>query len=317
MNILVTGGSGFIGTALIRDLLKAGHHTLIYDKKKSLSFPKNCIIADVRERDKLNQSLKGVDTVYHLAAEHLDDVTPVSLYYDVNVKGAENLVFACEQNSVSRLVFTSTVAVYGLNSSGPCEDNLLQPFNDYGKSKLESEQVFSKWAEEIIGRSLTIVRPAVVFGEGNRGNVYNLINQVGTERFVMIGNGKNRKSMGYVLNISKFLASFLNAKPGTEIYNFADKPDLTSEELIQTIFKALGRKPDIKLRLPYPIGLIGGYVFDCLSKLTGKKLPISSIRIKKFCADTSISTSKLEQTGFIPAYSLHEGLNRFITSDFV
>ena len=116
MNILVTGGSGFIGTNLVTDLLKEGHNVTIYDKQKSETYPDLCIVADIRDKEKLTRSMHGVDAVYHLAAEHRDDVQPTSLYYEVNVGGAENMVYALKKNNVNRLIFTSTVAVYGLNS---------------------------------------------------------------------------------------------------------------------------------------------------------------------------------------------------------
>ena len=116
MNILVTGGSGFIGTNLVTDLLDKGHNVTIYDKRQSETYPDLCIVADIRDREKLTHSMHGIDAVYHLAAEHRDDVQPVSLYYEVNVGGAENLVYALKKNHINRLIFTSTVAVYGLNS---------------------------------------------------------------------------------------------------------------------------------------------------------------------------------------------------------
>jgi len=119
MNILVTGGSGFIGTNLVTDLLKEGHKVTIYDKQKSETYPDLCIVADIRDQEQLTRSIFGVDVVYHLAAEHRDDVQPTSLYYEVNVGGAENMVCALKKNSVNRLIFTSTVAVYGLNSGTP------------------------------------------------------------------------------------------------------------------------------------------------------------------------------------------------------
>ena len=123
MNILVTGGSGFIGTNLSTDLLKEGHKVTIYDKQKSKTYPDLCIVGDIRDKEKLTRSMSGVDAVYHLAAEHRDDVHPASLYYEVNVGGAENIVCALKKNDVKQFIFTSTVAVYGLNSGMTDEDS--------------------------------------------------------------------------------------------------------------------------------------------------------------------------------------------------
>jgi nucleoside-diphosphate-sugar epimerase len=316
MNILITGGSGFIGTNLVRELLKEGHRVVVYDKRKSEFFPDRCIIGDIRDRESLSRAIYGVEAVYHLAAEHRDDVRPLSLYYEVNVGGAENVVYALNQNGVKRLIFTSTVALYGLNAEEPDENCSIRPFNDYGISKQKAELVFNEWVSTGEGRCLVIVRPCVIFGEKNRGNVYNLLKQITSKRFIMVGDGKNKKSMGYVLNLVHFLRKVLGASPGTHIYNYADKPDLSMEELVKVALKALGDGDRIHFRIPYLVGLLGGYGFDMLAKITRRNYPISSIRIKKFCANTCISGEKLRETGFIAPFSLAEGLNRMILSEF-
>ena len=155
MNILITGGSGFIGTSLVSDLLKKGHSVLIYDKRKSETYPDACIVADIRDKEKLADSMRGIDVVYHLVAEHRDDVRPVSLYDEVNVGGAKNIVYALKKNNVNKLIFTSTVALYGLNSGTPDEDSPVRPFNDYGWSKYKSELVFNEWAKATVVRSIS------------------------------------------------------------------------------------------------------------------------------------------------------------------
>ena len=317
MNMLVTGGSGFIGTNLVTDLLKEGHKVTIYDKQKSETYPDLCIIADVRDKEQLTRSMRDIDAVYHLAAEHRDDVHPTSLYYDVNVGGAENIVYALKKNDVNRLIFTSTVAVYGLNSGSPNENSPVKPFNDYGKSKYEAETIFNKWADSDQTRSLITVRPTVIFGEKNRGNVYNLLNQLSSGKFIKVGKGTNRKSMGYVLNLTGFLATLLKYEPGQFIYNYADKPDICMNELIDIFHNTIGKNHRINFKIPYAFGLMGGYGFDLLAKISGKTYPISSIRIKKFCADTVINSERLQQTGFVPSYTLAEGLRRMIKSEFL
>jgi len=122
MNILVIGGSGFIGTALIRELLTFGYYVRNFDKNPGVDFSEFSITGDVRDQGALNGALKDIDVVFNLAAEHRDDVTPVTLYYDVNVQGARNIVEAAELNNVKRIIFTSTVAVYGLNKNEPDEN---------------------------------------------------------------------------------------------------------------------------------------------------------------------------------------------------
>ncbi|MDI6703417.1 MAG: NAD-dependent epimerase/dehydratase family protein [bacterium] len=314
MNMLVIGGSGFIGTALIRELLMRGYSIRNFDKNPSVEFRKFSVIGDVRDQEALNEELKGVDVVFNLAAEHRDDVTPVSLYYDVNLQGARNIVQSARLNNVKKIIFTSTVAVYGLNKHEPSEDSPLEPFNDYSKSKLQAENVFREWVEGGDGRSLVIVRPVVIFGEGNKGNVYTLIRQIVDKRFVMVGRGENKKSMGYIGNMVKFLIQTIELPPGVHVFNYADKPDMTVKELVEFIRTELGMNNSPLIKLPYFVGLLGGYAFDLLSKITGRKYPISSIRIKKFCATTTVSTRALEEVNFNPPYTLKEGLREMILS---
>lgn len=313
MNILVVGGSGFIGTRLVTALLVDGNTVRIFDKVQSTTYNDFVTIGDVRDEKALNSVVHGADVIFNLAAEHRDDVTPTSLYYDINVQGAKNIAVAAELNGVKKIIFTSSVAVYGLNKPNPDEASPTEPFNHYGKSKLEAEKVFTDWVEKREGRALTILRPVVVFGEGNRGNVFNLIKQIQSNKFMMVGLGDNRKSMAYVGNIAEFLVRSMEFGTGKHLFNFATKPDLTVKELVEFIQVELGctaRMP----KLPYVAGLAGGLTFDLLSKVTGKKFPISSIRIRKFCANTTVSTSALDNIGFKSPYSLQDGLQKMIAN---
>jgi nucleoside-diphosphate-sugar epimerase len=313
MKIAVIGGSGFIGTNLVRLLVEDGHEVFIYDKSKSKCFPSLTYIGDVRDVESLKCALHGTEVVYNLAAEHRDDVRPISLYYDVNVQGAKNTIIAAEHNDIKRIIFTSSVAVYGLSNQNPDETSIAEPFNHYGKSKLQAENVFTAWVDAGGGRSLTIIRPVVVFGEGNRGNVYNLIHQIQSCRFVMVGLGANKKSMAYVGNVVAFMRMTLEFGPGSYLYNFATKPDLTVRELVELIRAELNISSKMPV-LPYALGLAGGFFFDFLSRISGKKFSISSIRIRKFCANTTVSTVSLEVLGFESPYTLHEGLHRMISN---
>jgi nucleoside-diphosphate-sugar epimerase len=100
------------------------------------------------------------------------------------------------------------------------------------------------------------------------------------------------------------------------VYNYIDKPDLTMNELIDVVSKSLGRKIS-PIKVPYFLGMLGGYCFDLLAKITRKKLPISSIRVKKFCATTQYDAAKVLASGFKPQYTLSEGLDRTIKFEFV
>lgn len=324
--LLIIGGSGFIGTRLCKRFFSKGIEFHIIDKLSSKTFPEHTTVADIRSLEQLRQAMPDTSprspqswksTIINLAAEHRDDVTPRSLYDEVNVQGARNVCRAAEEKGIYKIIFTSFVAVYGFAPIGTDESEECRPFNDYGRTKLEAEYVYKEWqAKEPDRRILVIVRPTVVFGEQNRGNVYNLLNQIAKGRFMMVGNGKNVKSMAYVENVAAFLEHTLSFPPGVHIYNYVDKPDFDMNTLVKEVYNALGRKDKISFRLPYALGYIAGKLFDAASSITGRKFPVSSIRIKKFCSNTSFAAN-VSKTGFIPPVSLQEGLYRTIKYEFI
>lgn len=317
MKIAVIGGSGFVGSRLM-GLLQAvpGIELLNIDKQQSELYPHLTQLADVLDVQRLTELLVDTDVVVLLAAEHKDNVTPASLYYRVNVEGMRNTLQAMESNGVSRLVFTSSVAVYGLNKTNPTESHPVDPFNDYGRSKWQAECVLQEWYETHQDWNINILRPTVIFGEGNRGNVYNLLRQITSGRFLMIGNGENRKSMSYVGNVVSFITFLIeNKKEGYQVFNYIDKPDFTMNDLVYHVGDVLNKHIPAT-HFPYWLGMLGGYGFDILGKLTGKKLPVSSVRVKKFCAVTQFDSVQVRKTNFRPAFTLGEGLARTLQYEF-
>jgi nucleoside-diphosphate-sugar epimerase len=317
MKICVTGGSGFIGSRLIEEFLRDQHEVINIDRRQSPFFPDFTHVADIRNKKALDIALSGADLVVHLAAEHRDDVSPVKLYYDVNVNGTQMVINGMVDHGVNSIIFTSSVAIYGLNKTNPAEDSDANPFNHYGKSKWEAEEIIKKWQRKDNLRSALIIRPAVVFGERNRGNVFNLFRQIATGRFLKVGQGKNKKSMAYVGNLTAFMRHFVNKGfSGLNIYNYADKPDLSINELVEIITKKLDKKlPPV--RVPYTFGLAMGYGFDLIAKIIKKPLPISSVRVKKFCATTQFDSSKAFSNGYCSPYSMQQALEKTLSFEFL
>lgn len=317
MRIAIIGGAGFVGTQLI-ELLKrtASIEILNIDKNQSTRHPDVTKIGNVLDEAGLRFLLVGVDVVVLLAAEHRDDVTPSSLYYDVNVGGMKNVLFAMEANGIRHIIFTSSVAVYGLNKDNPDESTAVDPFNHYGKSKWQAEQVLQEWHAGHRDWNIHILRPTVIFGEGNRGNVYNLLRQIASGKFLMIGKGDNQKSMSYIGNIVAFIDFLIKDKQeGYTVYNYVDKPDLTTNDLVHHTGDVLGRSIPA-IRIPFWVGMLGGYGFDILAWLTGKHWNISSVRVRKFCAVTQFDSSKAMSSGFVPPYTMEEGLRRTLEAEF-
>ena len=317
MKITVIGGSGFVGTRLIDLLKRTNVNIQNIDKQQSAFHPEITTIANVLDKGKIVSLLEDTDLVVLLAAEHRDDVTPVSLYYDVNVEGVKNTLEAMEVNNTKRIIFTSSVAVYGLNKENPKEEHEKDPFNHYGKSKWQAEQVLQEWYKTHPDWNINILRPTVIFGERNRGNVYNLLKQISSGKFLMVGDGNNVKSMAYVGNIVAFIDFLIKNKPeGYNVFNYADKPDFSTNDLVAVVSKVL-EKHIPSTHFPVWLGMSGGYCFDLFSFVTRKKLSVSSVRVKKFCATTQFDSLKALKSGFNPPYSLGEGLARTLEFEFI
>jgi len=319
LQINIVGGSGFIGSRLSHRLALACKTSLVFrivDKNISPDFPDLTLVADVRSISQLKTAISD-GVIINLAAEHRDNVSPISLYDDVNVDGARNICEIARSQKISKIIFTSSVAVYGFAPLGTNESGAIAPFNDYGRTKWEAEQVYRRWqSEDPANRTLVVVRPTVVFGERNRGNVFNLLRQIASGKFVMVGNGLNRKSMAYVENVAAFLEYSLSFKPGVHVYNYIDKPDFTMNALVGHVNKLLGRPAETKFRLPFALGLFIGSCFDFVAKVAGKKFPISAIRVKKFCAN-SVYESAIESTGFTPPVPLIEAIEKTVRFEFI
>lgn len=315
--IALLGGSGFIGTQLTSVLLKSGHHVTISDIAPSRAYPDFRINADVRQINDLMKSCQNCDVIINLAAAHRDDVRPVSLYFDTNVTGAKVTCDAAEKCGIQKIIFTSSVAVYGHQDNEADETAPHHPIGPYGETKSQAENVYKEWfARDPENRTLVIVRPTVVFGQGNRGNVHNLMEQIAKGHFMMVGDGQNRKSMAYVENVAGFIAFSLSLDKGLHIFNYIDKPDLSMNDLVRLITSRTG-KAHPKFTLPKMIGLGAGAMLDVIAHITGKNFSISRVRVEKFCVTTIFKADRVKSSGFIAPMSLEDGLIRTIDAEFL
>jgi nucleoside-diphosphate-sugar epimerase len=317
IEVVLTGGSGFIGSRLCVLLSQVGVDFHILDIRPSPLFESHWTESNICDPTSLQNVISG-HTIFHLAAEHRDDVSDRSRYHAVNVDGTRNVAQAASAKGINRIVFTSTVAVYGFARPETGEDGEIAPFNDYGETKFEAEQILRAWQlERPEERSLTIVRPTVVFGPGNRGNVFNLLSSIRSGLFMMIGSGQNRKSMAYVDNVAAFLHYASQLGPGVRIFNYVDKPDFTMNDLVGHVRGTLLGKRGVGFRLPRWAGLLAGAVADQAARVLRRNLRISSIRIKKFTATTTFSSKALYLPNFVPPVTLLEGLSRTLTHEFI
>ncbi len=316
--ICLIGSAGFIGQGLYTGLEARAPGAVVTDDLLPHPASARHHLIDVASDDLVTGALahEGFDVIINLAAAHRDDVRPLSRYFEVNVTGAEKTCELARRTGARQIIFTSSVAVYGFAPADTGEDGALNPFHEYGRTKALAEEVYRAWqAEAPEARSLAIIRPTVVFGPGNRGNVYNLLRQLASGLFAMIGDGRNVKSMAYVENVRDFLLHALSFGPGVHLYNYVDKPDLSMTELVGLVRGHLGRSPTGYARLPRSLGRALGALADVAANLLGRSLPISAIRVEKFCATTQFA-SAARASGFTPRVTLEEGLRRTLDAEF-
>jgi GlcNAc-P-P-Und epimerase len=313
--VVLVGGSGFIGTNMVPLCLAAGYRVRIVDIAPSKAFPELHVAADVRDVGQLREACEGAEVIVNLAAEHRDDVRPLAKYHEVNVLGGRNVCAVATALDVRRVVFTSSVAVYGHQTGEPDEQYPHLPVNEYGRTKSLAEKEYLDWHRAAPGRNLAIIRPTVVFGIGNRGNVYTLLSQVANPMFVMVGSGRNRKAMAYVENVAAFLLHAMKLD-GLVLANYVDTPSLQMRELVTLVRRKLGKADGLGPVMPASIAWLLGAMFDAVAGISGRRFPISRIRVEKFRSETVFAARKVRDLGFSPPFALLDALNKTIEAEF-
>lgn len=313
MSILITGGSGFIGSHFHQAVPQ--HEIINLDlKEPDFKYTSTYIAGDIRKIEDVRKAIQGknIKTILSLAAKHHDFGIGHDEYFDTNEGGMKVLCSVASEFQIKEIIFFSSVAVYGIRDERSTESTQTKPDGPYGGSKLAAEKVLISWAEEDSERKVLIIRPALVFGPNNMANMRNLIHQIDSGLYFHLGEGDTIKSIAYVENlIQATLYLMISLKSGVQIYNYADEPQLSTRQISVIIAEALKKK--IRLTIPKSLGIMLGLPFDLVIKLTGKNLAISSARIKKLGTQTYHSAQKIIAEGFQPHHSTIDGIQKMVT----
>ncbi len=316
---VVFGGAGYIGTFLIQKLLKDKifDKIIIYDIKKPGKYYEygdsdkiRFILGDVRNEivmDYLTFFEPKDSWLFNFAAVHREPGHEYKEYFDTNIPGAENVNDFARRTKIKNIFFTSSIAPYGKSLCKRTEDSTLYPETAYGISKAMAEKIHQQWLAEDKNRRLIIVRPSVIFGPKDPGNVYRMIKALKKGTFVLPNGGKVIKAYGYVYGLVDSIIFTINKSDRMIIYNYAENPLVPLNEMAEIVKKEFDyRKPTLKLSTK--ILSVMAFFLQLISKITGKKTEIHPVRVKKAGFPTNIDPKYLRDQEFEFKYDFKNAL---------
>lgn len=249
-----------------------------------------------------------VNLVANFAAVHREPGHEDHEYYETNLLGAKNVCAWADQVGCNNLIFTSSISPYGPSEVPKTEASLPVPVTAYGGSKLVAEKIHQAWlSAEANSRHLVIVRPGVVFGPGEGGNVSRLIKAVLKGYFFYTGNRNTRKAGTYVKGLCDAMSWVLEKQKSEgkhfSLFNMSMSPGPSMEEYVSAVGKVADRKIWVP-SVPYVLLLIVAYGIEVFAKPLGITHSFSPVRIRKLVRSNNIEPRFLVDQGYQYRYSL-------------
>jgi nucleoside-diphosphate-sugar epimerase len=316
MEVLITGGTGFIGSRLALRYLENGDNVRILGQENTAAEVDNkrlleargakVTLASVTERERLFDALRGVDLVYHLAAAQHEANVPDQRFWDVNVTGTKNILEASVNARVKRFVHGSTIGVYGAGSAGRLdEQSPLFPDNIYGITKLEGEKLVLSCRERL---PVVIIRIAETYGPGDR-RLLKLFKGIRKKVFFIIGSGSNMHHPIYIDDLIEglFLAATV-AEAAGRLFVLAGEEPLTTAAMVETIAKQLGTRIPA-FHLPLSAFLVAAVMMGKICRPMGIQPPLHRRRLDFFTKNFLFSQERSASIlGFAPRVSFGQGV---------
>jgi nucleoside-diphosphate-sugar epimerase len=309
MKYLVTGGAGFFGINLIRHLHLKEEEIVSLDIVK-FDYPDmndkiKIITGDIRDKNKVDEAMKGIDVVVHSAAAlplyKAEDI------FSTDIDGTKNLLSSAEKNGVKRFIHISSTAVYGIPDHHPIfETDKLDGVGPYGKSKIAAEKECAKYRDK--GMCVTIIRPKSFVGPERLG-VFDLLHDWARDGkgFPMIGNGNNIYQLLDVEDLCEavYISSVIDEKKANDVFNIGAKEYTTMKEDYQAVLDYAGFGKKI-------VGLPEKPIILILKILEAFNLsPLYKWVYETASKDSFVSIEKAEKVlGYKPKYSNKDALIR-------
>lgn len=316
MRVLVTGGTGFTGTVLVRRLLADGHSVVALDSNEGLVAHDlrrrgaELMLGNITSREVVTRAMQGVDVVHHLAAAFRERSMPESHYYEVNVEGTRNVLTAAARSGVQKVVYCSTSSVHGNIENPPGdEDGRIQPADYYQQTKYEAEPFVREWHRR--GLHTTILRPAAIYGPGDPARFFKIFRRVSRGVFPMFGDGRTLCHPLYVDNLVDALIAAMPPDVGNGgTYLIADEHYVTIEQLVKGVAAALGVAVSIPHYPLFPL-VAAGRLSEAVCKPFGITPPLFARRADWYSQNRAFDIRKAKHDlGYRPLVGLDEGLRR-------
>jgi nucleoside-diphosphate-sugar epimerase len=314
MKILVTGGTGFTGSHLVRRLLADGHKVVVLDNQKGLVYDElvrkgaEIHIGSVTDTDLLRNLVPGCEVIHYLAAAFRKVNLPKKVYFETNVTSLRNLLQIAMDNKVRKVVYCSTQGVHGNVDNPPGDENTpIKPEDYYQATKWQGEEVCQEFINQ--GMDITILRPTALYGPGDPGRFLMMFKQVKRGMFPFFGPGRAFYHPVYVENFvdAHVLAMTKLAAKG-QTYIIADEQYFTIEEIVLKIARVMNVELKV-IHLPFwPIYWLSAFVEFVFLPLPWDP-PLFRRRADWFRQNRAFKIDKARRDlGYVPKVDLDTGL---------
>lgn len=300
--VLVTGSTGYIGRTLVAHLRRSGRSVVGLDRDEKKS--PDALPVDLTELEARDLPQPCPPTIIHLAALSKEPGYPWRDYFENNAEATRRLCRAADEAGVQNIVFTSSMMAFAAGPWRRAESDFCDADTAYGCSKLQAEEILRTWQAAKPGRRIRIVRPGVVFGPGDEGNMRRLIHALSKRRFAYMGRKDTVKSCIYIKDMVRLLERLIDDEGPHDVYHAVYPQPTTIRDHVHAINRAWGwdwEPPTV----PYRLALAAATPFALIDP-AGKRFGLHPRRVQKLYNDTNISAERLADIGFTAEYSLYE-----------